>query len=679
VTEQKGRWHGSRFVFGYHHDLHVDTRDTGIGTRCAEEELVPALRLTGADFVQTDSKGHPGYTSWFSRTPNASIGPGVEKDALAAWRSATRRLKLPLHAHYSGIWDKAAGEKHPEWCIITADGTPARAAWGGIDTDGGDKMCPRGGYVLKLMIPQLLEMASTHGIDGVWIDGDIWAMQPCYCERCRAAFREKTGARDPPRERSDPGWAAWWNFTRESFEEYVATYTEALHREAPNLLVCSNWLQTFRHPGPPEIPTDWISGDNTASWGMDSGRCEARFISTRGKPWDIMMWDFCFPRGWLGDPDWAPTVKPVQMLQQEAAVTVSLGGNVQVCDNPFAGLREGQLVPWRLRRVSEVARFVKRRRSLCQGTRTIPQIAVLHSEAQARSAPIGLSPRDIDTAPVQGAVFSLLECSWGVDVLDEWALLPRLPDFPVVVAPEQDAMSPAMVSGLKAYAENGGRLLVSGAGAPPVFGQDFLGVKLSSTTDGAVYHVPASGAAVAAWSARWAFAEPVSARPLGRLGATPSLTEKLLPWPAAFVNTVGRGTVAWVPFNVFRDFERNRYPLLREFIRAAVRPLARDQDIEVKAPACVDVVLRRKGRRRIIHLVNRSTGIPTLPNSGVIDEVAPVGPVQITVRQAGAPPRITSAFEEAGITVARRAKGQPIRLTVAKVHIHAAVVLEESP
>jgi hypothetical protein len=678
VAEAKGRWHGGRFVFGYHHDLHVDSRDTGIGTRCTAEELVATLRLTGADFVQTDSKGHPGYTSWFSTTPEASVGPGVEKDALAAWRTATRRLRLPLHAHYSGIWDKAAGGRHPEWCIMSADGTPARAPWAGIATEGGDKMCPRGGYLRGLMIPQILEMADTHGIDGVWIDGDIWAMQPCYCERCRAAFREGSGA-EPPRESSDPRWPEWWNFTRESFEQYVAAYTEALHQAAPRVLVCSNWLQTFRHPGPPAIPTDWISGDNTASWGMDSGRCEARFISTRGKPWDIMMWDFCFHRGWLGDPDWAPTVKPVQMLQQEAAVTVSLGGNVQVCDNPFAGLREGQLVPWRLRRVGEVARFVKRRRSLCQGTETIPQIAVLHSEAHARSAPIGLSPRDIDTAPVQGAVFSLLECSWGVDILDEWALLPRLSDFPVIVAPEQDRMSQAMAAGLKAFARNGGHLLVSGSDAPRAFGQDFLGVKLLSTSEGAVYHVPASGAAVAAWSSHWAFAEPVSARPLGRLGTTPSLTEKLLPWPAAFINKVGRGRVAWVPFDLFRDFERCRYPLVREFVRSVARPLTRGLDLEVKAPACVDVVLRRKGRRRIVHLINRATGIPTLPNSGVIDEIAPVGPIRITLRQAGPPATVRVAFEDTRHTVSRRARGQPLRVTVSQVHIHAAVVLEESP
>ena len=71
-----------------------------------------------------------------------------------------------------------------------------------------------------------------------------------------------------------------------------ARYCDAVHRHKPGVLVCSNWLQTLHDPGEPKVPTDWISGDNTAVWGLDNCRCEARFISTRGKPWDIMMWCF---------------------------------------------------------------------------------------------------------------------------------------------------------------------------------------------------------------------------------------------------------------------------------------------------------------------------------------------------------------------------------------------------
>ncbi len=493
------------------------------------------LRLTGADFVQTDSKGHPGLTSWFSKTPNASVGPGVVQDALLGWRAATRKLGLPLHAHYSGIFDVAAGSKHPDWCIRAANGQPIGSGFMGMTSPNGDKMCPRSGYADELMIPQLLELVDRYGVDGFWIDGDLWAMEPCYCNRCREAFRRKTGIAEPPKEPADPRWPAWWDFTRQSFEEYVTRYCDAIHRHKPGVLVCSNWLQTLHDPGEPRVPTDWISGDNTPVWGLDNCRCEARFISTRGKPWDIMMWCFYSAHGQFQRPDWA--MKPVEMLQQEAAVIVALGGNVQTCENPFGGMRTGQLIPWRLKRIGQLADFVHRRRALCQDTETIPQIAVLHSEHHARATAQGGNLfSSVDVAPVQGAVFSLLECHCGVDILDEWALMPRLAEFPVVVVPEQTRLSEKMVDALKAYVRSGGKLLVSGAMVFDRFGGEFLGVSGGRLVKDAVYHVPAADGTVPVRSDPWRLLDAGGARSLGVLGSTPLRDERLLPHPAATLN-----------------------------------------------------------------------------------------------------------------------------------------------
>src|SRR5208337_1248965 len=123
-----------------------------------------------------------------------------------------------------------AGAKHPEWCVVGPDGKPVNATWLGVASPGGDRMCPRSGYVDELMIPQLIELIDRYEVDGFWIDGDLWAMPPCYCQRCRKAFREQTGIAEPPKGPGDPNWVAWWNFTRESLEQYVAHYCDAMHR-----------------------------------------------------------------------------------------------------------------------------------------------------------------------------------------------------------------------------------------------------------------------------------------------------------------------------------------------------------------------------------------------------------------------------------------------------------------
>jgi hypothetical protein len=664
MSAHGGRWHGNDRYFGLHYDLHANERDTELGKRATPARLVPMLRLAGCDFVQTDCKGHPGYTSWHSRVPEASVSPGVRRDALKGWREATRRLGLPLHCHYSGIWDGAAGARHPDWCALDSAGKPIEG-----------KMCPRGPYLERLMVPQMFELMDRCGLDGFWVDGEIWAVEPCYCERCRAAFRQATGIADPPLDTADPHWVTWINFTRESFEEYVTRYCDAIHAHRPGVLVCSNWLQTIKHPGEPKVPTDWISGDNVWTFGLDGCRCEARFISTRGKPWDIMIWAF-YKSGGMRDAASPWTSKPVHMIEQEAAVVTALGGNVQVYETA-PGLRDGRLVPWRIRRIRDVARFVRARRKLCQGSRTIPQVAVLHSECHVRAQPAKDLMWDVDATPVQGAVYCLLESHYGVDVVDEWALLPRLADFPVVVAPEQDRMSDGMVDALKAYVSRGGRLLVTGAAAFERFGGEFLGVSSRTVERDVTYHVPAADGSVPVFSSSWRLLRCTKARPLGRLGRTPLLDDRFAPGPATAVNRVGKGRAAYAPFGLFRFFERNRYPMVRAFVQQVMEQVAGRLDIRVEGPTCVDVALRRKGARLIVHLMNRASGIPGRPNDGTVDEIPPVGPVTVEVATTARPSRVELAFERAafGWRYIAGKRGGTVRATVSDVHIHAAIVL----
>jgi len=671
---QYGRWYDKRLTFGLHYDLHANRGDKDLGTRCGEKDLLPMLRLMAPDWVQTDCKGHEGYVSWFSRTPGAAIPKGLRKDALKQWREVTRKMGLPLHCHYSGIWDKAAGSRHPDWCVVGSTGKVVGAPFGqNANQPASGRMCPRSPYVDTLMIPQLLELIDRYGVDGFWIDGDLWAVEPCYCKRCRKAFTAKTGLQSPPVEEKDPNWPAWWTFTLESFEEYVTRYCDAVHRHNPGVLVCSNWLQTFANPGEPKVPTDWISGDNVWVFGLDGSRCEARWLSARGKPWDIMLWGFYRSHGMDRlDSPWV--AKPPQMVMQEAATLLAFGGNVQTYENP-GDVRDGRLIPWRQKRLAETRRFVKRRRVICQDSETIPQIAVLHSEHHVRTTTRGKNLMwSVDTAPVKGAVFALLENHFGVDILDEWALLPRLSEFPVVVAPEQHAMSDDMIQALKTYVRSGGKLIVSGAESFGRFGGEFLGLRKGKVAAKAVHHVPAQDGSVPLYSDPWRLVEVTTARPFGKIGRTSLLDDKLLPNPAITVNQVGQGVVAYVPAAVFRDFNHNRYPMTRAFIGDIVRRVAGRFNIEVRGPVCVDVAFRRKAGRIIVHLLNRSSGIPNSGNNGAVDEIPRVGPVTLTVRTAAKPRRVFLALEK-GLLSWTYVKGV-VRVTTDAVHIHAAIVLE---
>jgi len=662
-----GKWHGKQYFFGFHSDLHVDPDDHEIGAHCDEKALVPLFKLIGADFVQTDCKGHPGYTSWFSHTPGASVAPGIVKEPLKEWRAASKKLGLPLHGHYSGIYDKAAGIKHPDWCIRDKSGSPVNSpGWYGPE-GAGDKMCPRSPYLDELMIPQLIEVIDKFQIDGFWVDGDIWAIDLCYCDRCRQAFKEKTGIAEPPTDSSDPNWATWWNFTRESFEDYVTRYCDAVHQYKPGVLVASNWLQGFRSPGKPIVPTDWISGDALGNGedpigGVDVPRIDARFISTRGKPWDLMLW--CF-YGNLRD---ASTMKPVEVLQQQAATIVALGGNLQTCENPFIGLRSGQLVPWRVKHLAKLAEFAKQRQELCQNTSTVPQIAVLHSEHHFRSTQKNTNLFfGVDVAAARGAALNLLESQYGIDILDEWALLPSITDFPVIIAPEQDHMSDEMVMALKSYVKAGGKLLISGANAFDRFGGEFLGVTQGELAEGAIYNIQTGEESVQIKSALWRLVNVTTAKGLGPIGKTPLLNDQLLPNPAVTLNQVGKGKVAYIPFNIFREFDRTRYPLIRAFVQGVLQALVGALDVEVKAPHCVDVILRRKDGKLIVHLINQSDcKTHTIPR---------IGPIAVTIKLPKKPKRVERVFEDKEL-IWEYSDGGILKVVVPALYIHSAIVVE---
>ncbi len=95
-----------------------------------------------------------------------------------------------------------------------------------------------------------------------------------------------------------------------------------------------------------------------------------------------------------------------------------------------------------MKRMGEVGEFVKARQSICQDGTMLPQVAVLHSESHFYSNDDRAFPIvEEKTKPVAGGTFTMLENHYGVDILDEWALLPRLSEIAIVVAPEQDRMS----------------------------------------------------------------------------------------------------------------------------------------------------------------------------------------------------------------------------------------------
>ncbi|MHB9033625.1 MAG: family 10 glycosylhydrolase [Anaerolineae bacterium] len=614
----KGRWYGPEVWFGLHYDLHASWQDTDLGAHDDPEELAAALRLMNPQWVQTDCKGGAGLTSWFSKTPNASVAPGLKGDALHTWREATNMLGVPLHAHYMSLWDKAAWDNHPEW----------RADLKLVDQEKTQRLCPRSGYNDELVIPQMLEAIERYDVDGFWVDGESWAFQFCYCERCTAAYKQSTG-KEPPVDVQDADWPSWINFQRDSVIAFTNHYIDTIHASHPEVLFTCDYSNSLRDPGEPIVKTDWLSADVWRD--LDDVRQEARFMSTRGKPWDVMIWAFDRPQSLQSNHKPAPyNWRELEEMERQGVQVICQGGNFQVYENP-SPLRDARLVPWRMQILGELGEFLTPRRELVIDTEPVAQVAVLDSEYHLRSQPV----KDLfsyDISSLRGALYNLCDLSFGTDILDEWALMPNLDAYQLVVAPEQERMSEQMVEALKQYVAHGGRLILTGAEMVKRFGSDFIGGEARGEAADHTYFVPAGGQTIAIWSERWTQVVPTSGRILAQLLDSPLPDDRVLPYAAVLVHAYGSGKVAYIPADIFKVYDRDRRPLLRALVDEVITALDPLFTIQVAAPHTVDVVLRRKEGELQVHLLNK------------VEQVS--GPISVSVH-CDEPEAVELALEDA--------------------------------
>ncbi len=664
----KGNWYGDDTYFGYEYDMHANKNDKGFGSAISVDYLVELFKMTDCDLLQTDTKGHEGLVSWYSKTPAASIAPGISKEMVDIWVKAGKKLGIPCQAHYSGIVDSAAGEKFPEWNVVNANGDQIKG-----------KMCPRSPYADKLLIPQAKELISRYGVSAIWVDGEIWGVAPCYCKTCSKAFKKQYRI-DPPKDQKDENWTKWIAFTRDGFQEYVAHYATEIHKFSPETRVCSNWLHSFRNPGCPWVPTDYISGDNLGTLSHPNNLLHTRFMSTRGRPWEIVLWGFYYNEKspWI--------MKSVDMMKQQAASIISFGGNMNIYNQP-KGHRDGRLAKWQMQRLGEVGKFVKARKEYCQHTETIPNAVILHSENDfyAQKSP---NIWEYNVSHMEGALFSMIDNSIPTDIMDEWALLEKINDFPLVIAPSQENMSEKAVKVLKDYVKNGGKLLVTGPEMYNTLGSEFLGVKSVNLNKAHSYHIPAGdgtfplsshGHQGGAWtevqSYSWHEVKPTTAKGIAPVTTT-LFKEDTTPYFAATINDYGKGKVAYIPVDIMTYYYNSRYTLVRKFIADVVNELSAGLDYQIQAPTSIEVVLRQKEGKKIIHLINRASGLPVFENTLGTDEIPQVGPISITVKTDTKPENVKNLFESGNLNYNYNQTSKELSISLDRVHIHEAICIE---
>jgi hypothetical protein len=651
----------SESFFGMHFDFHAGYGQKNIGENSNPELIARMLDAVKPDYVQCDTKGHAGVTSYPTKVGYPA--PEIKSDILRMWRELTAERGIALYAHHSGVWDNTALIHNPDWAAVDAEGNPSK-----------EKNSVFGPYADKLLIPQLIEMARDYGLDGAWVDGECWAVIVDYSKHATDAYF-KLYSEAPPKP-GDADYSKYLKFNREGFREYVTRYVNAVHEAAPEFQIASNWLYTSFVPEEPTIPVDFLSGDYSPNDSLNTARFEGRCLQNQRLPvfadpakpnhsWDLMAWGFSMVDG-------VKCVKDQPQLCQEAAAVIMLGGGFQFYNRQDVG----SIQDWPIEMWAELARFCREREALCHNAVPVPQVAILFSErAFYKNKTDMFTPygnRYVDD--MRGLLFAALDAGYSTEILMSHHMLDSdLSRYGAVLVPNLETIETSLKEKLIEYAANGGNLIITGHNSCELF-RAYLGVEIDRATekpekifawDGKrfaplVTHYCIVRSGETEVTARFAFADSAStAIETGQVAST--------------CTKYGSGTVTGVYFDV-GPYSRMKTPVVRDFVGSVIGSVFTPA-VRVTNSHLVEVMIMEGDGQLRINLLNTG-GLHSDSHYRAFDEIPPLHDLKLELRTGKAPTAIYSEPEHLPLDFVYDAESGVTHVTLPRFDIHCVVTVE---
>lgn len=621
-----------------HFDFHASENDKGIGTKTTSENLGKLLDEVKPDYIQVDTKGHPGLTSFFSEY-SEDVAPGLENDHLKIIRAETEKRGIALYAHHSGIWDSAACKKHPEWASVNPDGSRHPET---IDVTGE--------YADKKLIPQLKELCSRYGFDGAWVDGECWALHTSWTKEALADFRQKTGFHDIEADTLSDANLAFNDYWREKFKDYVKHYITEVHKEYPDFEITSNFMFSQHMPEKPFAEIDFLSGDSVGADVRITPRC----FTGLGKPWDMMSW--IMPANTSSF-----TPKHIDRLCREAAMAISQGGGYQIYNLMS---RQGEILLYNLQTLKELSSFVQERKQYLFHSAPLKNTAILLSlyDSKRRNVKNGLYPK-LGCGICDAVLDNGLPC----DIIYDYML--AKPERNTILLPDLEFISPDAVNQLKNFAEQGGNLIVSGRTSCKLFAK-LAGVQ-AKDFDGEVVYVNTDSKVIGIHEA--VVFEGNACRDIVNCRRD-SLSSDAQPVSVVVSAPYGNGKIFLIGFELVslyaKTHDLEEKDIMRRVLNSAVPEPAAYLEQGVRR---VEIIPAEKDGIMLVNLINTSEFYYDT-NNETADEIPKIHNLTIAVKYSRAPEKVMLEPEhrEAAFTY----DGKYIHIKVDELHIHTILTIQ---
>lgn len=613
-TKNAEKLRRSDCFFGVHFDLHASENITNAGQTLTPEMIDTFLTRVRPDFIQIDCKGHPGISSYPTK-----VGfhvKGFEKDPLKLWREVTEKNKVALFMHFSGVWDEKVVKEHPDWAVVNAKGEKSTK-----------KVSFFSPYLDQYVIPQLKELSSEYKVDGAWVDGENWAVEPDFGQAAVKRWKAETGHSEVPMKPGDQLYPKYIDYTRGLFREHLSKYIDAIHAFNPQFQITSNWSYSSMMPEPVNTHVDFLSGDVTPQNGVLRSAFEARCLAPQGKPWDLMAWGF----SWNGAKMPLSNKSSIQ-LKQEAAQIMAMGGGIQFY---FQQNRDLSIKPWLATTLSELSEFCRQRQSFCHKATAIPQVALFfpaESYRQKSNSAFSHPPEKL-----AGMLNTLLDNQYPVEILMEHHLSGKMDQYPLIVIPECDFIKASFMDELRSYLQNGGNILVIGTQAAGIFAPE-LGIGASSTSEEKTMFISAANRMGSILSPLLESELLPGSKPLAHFYSVADYAYKSKT-VASSLRQVGKGKIAAIYFNAGTAYSQYKTPVIRDFIAETIQELSPRLMVEVTGSHLAHVAVNRLKGKTSINLVNVA-GEHTNQSAIGYDQVPALSNLTVSIKMPKKPSKI---------------------------------------
>lgn len=232
-------------------DMHIDDWDESFLSEFSPEVYVENLKIAKVTNAMIYLQSHAGLCYF----PTAT---GVMHSALKGKEDTVKRLidlchenGIAVSGYYSLIYNTREHDRHKEWRMLTASGQSRRENADAVaDSQKLDfasaknarygLCCPNDLEYREFVYKQIDEMLDYFTLDGFFFDMPFWA-HTCYCEKCKARFKEVNGYEMPVSPKNDREVKDILAKKYEWMGEFIQSVTDYVRKKAPLLSVEHNF------------------------------------------------------------------------------------------------------------------------------------------------------------------------------------------------------------------------------------------------------------------------------------------------------------------------------------------------------------------------------------------------------------------------------------------------------